>query len=255
MRVTLLGATGGIARGLRTVSIQVDDDLLIDAGTGVGDLTLGQMAAIQHVFLTHAHLDHLACLPMLADAVLDRRAGPLTVHALPETLDALKDGIFNNRLWPDYTARPSPEAPWVALEPAAVGHPVCVGSRTVTPLPARHSVPGVGYAVEGESGSFVYSGDTTLCEPFWEAVNRLPGLRYVFLECTFRDDVSPEQALEWGHMTPRLWEKALALYQGDAEVRVIHMEPGKEEATLGQLKERFGGKAPRPVVAGEMFEV
>lgn len=255
MRVTILGATGGIARGLRTVSIQVDDDLLIDAGTGVGDLTLDQMAAVQHVFLTHAHLDHIACLPMLADAVLDRRIGPLTVHALPETLDALKDGIFNNRVWPDYTSRPTPQAPWVALEPAAVGHPVCVGSHTVTPLSARHSVPGVGYAVEGESGSFVYSGDTTLCEPFWEAVNRLPKARYVFLECTFRDDVSPEQALEWGHMTPRLWEKALALYQGDAEVRVIHMEPGKEGATRGQLKERLGEKAPRSVVAGEMFEV
>jgi ribonuclease BN (tRNA processing enzyme) len=255
MKVTILGATGGIARGLRSVSIQVDDDILIDAGTGVGDLTLDQMAAVRHVFLTHSHLDHIACLPMLADAALDRRAGPLIVHALPETLAALKDSIFNNRVWPDYTARPTPEYPWVVLAPVAVGQPLCLDGRTVTPLPARHSVPGVGYAVEGETGGFAYSGDTTLCEPFWEAVNNLPKLRYIFLECTFRDDVSPEQALEWGHMTPHLWRQALERYTGSAEVGVVHMEPGKEEVTQRQLEERLGRKSPRLVIAGEESEV
>ncbi|MGD9787209.1 MAG: 3',5'-cyclic-nucleotide phosphodiesterase [Sulfuricellaceae bacterium] len=240
MKLTVLGASGGIARGLRTISFLVDDDILIDAGTGVNDLTLEQMAAIRHVFLTHAHLDHIACLPMLADAALDRRVRPLTVHALPETLTALKDSIFNDRVWPDYTVKPTPEAPWVALEPVVVGQAVDLHGRAVTPLPARHSVPAVGYAVEEKGGGFAYSGDTTLCEPFWAAVNGMPKLRYVFLECTFRDDVSPELALEWGHMTPRLWAEALALYQGVAEVRVVHMEPGKEDRTLDQLAHAAG---------------
>jgi len=253
VKLTILGASGGIARGLRTISFLVDGDILIDAGTGVNDLSLEQMAAVRHVFLTHAHLDHIACLPMLADAALDRRGGPLTVHALPETLATLKDSIFNNRVWPDYTAKPTPEAPWAALESVTVGQPLCLDGRTVTPLPARHSVPGVGYAVEGETGGFAYSGDTTLCEPFWEAVNNLPKLRYIFLECTFRDDVSAEQALEWGHMTPRLWEKALAMYQGNAEVRVVHMEPGKEGVTLGQLAERL--KRNVPIIVQEGGEV
>lgn len=255
MRVTILGATGGIARGLRTVSIQVDDDILIDSGTGVNDLTLDQMAAIQHVFLTHAHLDHIACLPMLADAALDRRVGPLTVHALPETVDVLKDCIFNNRVWPDYTARPTPESPWVALEPVAIGHPTCLGGRTVYPLPARHSEPGVGYAVETDTGGFAYTGDTTLCEQFWEAVNLMPKLRYIFLECTFREDVTPQQALEWGHMSSRLWGAAMILYTGEAEVRAIHMEPGKEDVTMKQLAERMGEKVPRAVKAGEVFDI
>lgn len=240
MKLTVLGASGGIGRGLRTISFLVDDDILIDAGTGVNDLTLDQMAAIRHVFLTHAHLDHIACLPMLADAALDRRVRPLTIHALPETLVTLKDSIFNDRIWPDYTMKPTPEAPWVALEPVIVGQAVGFHGRTVTPLPARHSVPAVGYAVEGEAGGFAYSGDTTLCEPFWEAVNRLPKLRYMFLECTFRDDVHPEQALEWGHMTPHLWMQALELYTGNAEARVVHMEPGKEDRTLDQLAHAAG---------------
>lgn len=256
MKVTILGASGGIARGLRTVSIQVDDDVLIDAGTGVNDLTLEQMASIQHVFLTHAHLDHIACLPMLADAALDRRNGPLTVHALPETLAVLRDCLFNNRVWPDYTVRPSAGAPWVVLEEIALGRPIVLSGRTITPLPARHSVPCAGYAVEGPHGGFAYSGDTAFCEEFWGEVNRMQSLRNIFLECTFRDDVAPEQASEWGHMVPRLWGKVFLAYQGKAEIRVIHMEPGKEVDTLRQLeRQREGVGKIMPVTAGEFFDV
>ena len=49
----------------------VDNDVLIDAGTGIGDLALEEIDPIRHVFLTHAHLDHIAGLPMLADSVFD----------------------------------------------------------------------------------------------------------------------------------------------------------------------------------------
>ena len=73
----------------------LDDDILIDAGTGAGDLTLSQMLGIHTVFLTHSHLDHTALLPMLADAVGPRRNIPLTVYALPETIAALKQDVFN----------------------------------------------------------------------------------------------------------------------------------------------------------------
>jgi 3',5'-cyclic-nucleotide phosphodiesterase len=56
----------------------VDDDVLIDAGTGIGDLSLEDQKAIRHVFLTHAHLDHIAGLPMFIDCVWNTgaRASP-----------------------------------------------------------------------------------------------------------------------------------------------------------------------------------
>ncbi|MEE8345525.1 MAG: hypothetical protein V3R35_09305 [Woeseiaceae bacterium] len=36
----------------------IDDDILLDAGTGIGDLALKDLRTIRHVFLTHAHLAH-----------------------------------------------------------------------------------------------------------------------------------------------------------------------------------------------------
>ena len=39
-----------------------------------GDLTLEEMRQIDHVFLTHSHLDHIAALPLMLDAVSSLRS-------------------------------------------------------------------------------------------------------------------------------------------------------------------------------------
>src|SRR5690242_3900251 len=107
MRITILGCSGGIAEDLRTTCLMVDDDVLIDAGTGAGDLTRDEMFQIESIFLTHSHLDHIALLPMLTNIVGPHRKAPLDVYALPETITALRKHVFNFHLWPDYTMLPS----------------------------------------------------------------------------------------------------------------------------------------------------
>ena len=82
MKIRVLGCSGAIAKECRTTSFLIDDDVLIDAGTGVGDLTLSEMRCIDHVFLTHSHLDHVAALPLMVDAVAASRSTPIKVHAL-----------------------------------------------------------------------------------------------------------------------------------------------------------------------------
>jgi hypothetical protein len=44
MKVRVLGCSGAIARDCRTISFLIDDNILVDAGTGVGDLTLDENA-------------------------------------------------------------------------------------------------------------------------------------------------------------------------------------------------------------------
>ena len=74
MKLKVLGCSGSIGgQQQRTTSLLVDDDMLIDAGTGVGDLEIAQLAKIDHVFLTHSHLDHIACLPFIPDTVGELR--------------------------------------------------------------------------------------------------------------------------------------------------------------------------------------
>src|SRR5262245_13133766 len=103
MKLTILGCSGGISSGLRTTSMLLGEDVLIDAGTGVGDLSIEALAKIDHVFVTHSHLDHICSIPFLVDTVGQMRNQPLTVHGIKPTVDALRSHIFNNRIWPDFS--------------------------------------------------------------------------------------------------------------------------------------------------------
>ena len=121
MRMEILGCNGGIGGELRTMCLRVDNDLLIDAGSGAGDLSLTQIIAVNTVFLTHSHLDHCGFLPLLADAAANFRDTPLNIYALPETIAAIKRNILNGEIWPDYSAPPSPDHPYLTFPPLQPG--------------------------------------------------------------------------------------------------------------------------------------
>ena len=112
MKIQVLGCSGSIARDCRTTSFLLDADVLIDAGTGVGDLSLDALERIDHILLTHSHLDHVLGVPLLADSVLRRRqargAPPIEVHALPETLAVLREHLSTTGSGPTSPACPPP---------------------------------------------------------------------------------------------------------------------------------------------------
>ena len=81
MRVKVLGCSGGIGGILRTTGFLVDQDILLDAGSGGGDLSIEQLVAIDHIFITHSHLDHIASIPLLVDTVFGMRQQPVYLHA------------------------------------------------------------------------------------------------------------------------------------------------------------------------------
>jgi ribonuclease BN (tRNA processing enzyme) len=231
----------------------LDDDILIDAGTGAGDLALSQMLGIHAVFLTHSHLDHSALLPMLADAVGPRRNTPLTVYALPETIAALKQNMFNFQLWPDYTALPSPGKPYVRFSPITVGSAVDLSGRRITPLPARHAVPAVAYQFDSGRASFVFSGDTTYHEPFWESLNAIDNLGYLMIEATFLNHNTAGAEFS-GHMRPQLLAQGLKQLNKRVRFLVTHMEPGNEEATMSEIQAAAGEFRPEKLKRGQVFE-
>ena len=164
MKVRVLGCSGAIAQGCRTTSFLIEGRVLIDAGTGVGDLTLEEMRQI----------DHVAALPLMLDAVSSLRSTPVQVHALPATIAALRAHIFNNVIWPDFSRIPSAAAPFLIYKELETAQALHLVGLDIEVLPAIHTVPAVGYAVRGGSGWWAYSGDTGPNPAFWQRINQLP---------------------------------------------------------------------------------
>lgn len=252
MKVRILGCSGGACDGLRTTALLVDDDILVDCGTGVGDLALQEMAAVRHVFLTHSHLDHVLFLPLLSDAALALREGPITVHALEETIAALKHHVFNGVLWPDYSALPTPEEAWIRFQPLASGDTVVMDGRRISALPACHTLPAVGYLLDAGTASFAFSGDTTFCETFWDRLNEVENLQYVMMETTM-PEVDSGLAERSRHTTPSLLARGLARLQRPARVLVTHIEPGNVVAVRAEVSRLCAAWNPHFVQRGEVF--
>lgn len=241
MQVRVLGCSGAIAKDCRTTSFLVDSDLLVDAGTGVGDLTLDEMAAIDDVVLTHCHLDHIVSLPLLLDAVGGRRIRPLRVHALRATIDALRAHVFNNVIWPDFERIPSPAAPFVKFEEIAPGQVLQLGTaapKRVEVLPAVHTVPACGFAVcraEGDA-CWVFSGDTERNASFWERVNALD-VAMLVIETTFssHEEALAERSL---HLSPRALADELAHIdpRKDYPIYITHTKPAETDEIMSQIE-------------------
>lgn len=236
MKLTVLGCSGGIGGAAqRTTAFLVDRDLLIDAGTGVATLSTAEMAAIDHVFLTHAHLDHIAALPLMIDTVFECRTTAVTVHASAAVIDSLRKHIFNWAIWPDFSTLPSPEAPVLRFSTIETGQTVELDGRRITALPVEHTVPAVGYRLDSGRSSLVFSGDMGTGDAFWQAVNRIDNLRYLIVECAFpnRDEALARRSQ---HLSPRLLAGELAKLERDCEIYLSHLKPGQTELTVNEIE-------------------
>jgi 3',5'-cyclic-nucleotide phosphodiesterase len=253
MRMDVLGCDGGIGDGRHTMALRIDDDVLIDAGTGLGRLSTDQIARIRHVFLTHAHMDHMALLPLLLDARLRMRAGPITLHGLPETIETMRAHVFNWSVWPDPAELPSPDSPAMRYAPLPMGESVRLGDRTFTPLPATHSIPAAGYRLDSAEATVVFSGDTALCEPFWDLIDRIPRLRALIVEISYqngREDV----ARRAGHLCASMLAPKLAALKEPIDVHIAHRKPSDAARIALELPAIAGIHRIRVLEEGDVLE-
>lgn len=234
MRIRVLGCSGGIGGSLRTTAFLVDDDILVDAGTGVGDLPLESLAKIDHIFVSHSHLDHVASIPFLVDTVCWMRGSPIVVYGIKDTLDILRAHLFNWKVWPDFTQIPDGDNPFMVYREIAVGQTVEIGGRRLTALPANHTVPAVGYLLDSGRASLAYSGDTTVNEGLWKAVNEAANLRYLIIETAFSNK-EREIAVASKHLCPDMLARELARMRSRPEVFITHLKPGEGALTMKEI--------------------
>jgi len=256
MNLRVLGCSGGIGKGLFTSSYLIDEDILLDAGTGVGELTLEEMRRLRHIFVTHSHMDHVLSIPLLADTLFtELQNQPLLVHARAETIVALKKHVFNWQMWPDFTELPDKQSPVLQFVEMMPGDHVVLGRRRIEMVGVNHVVPASAYIVESEGKVFVYSGDTTSNDALWQRLNQMKGVDFMVVETAFGDE-EQELAKLARHYCPGLLAADLKKLEHSTTIGISHLKPGAESSIFQQCRDVIEKRhILRHLNSGDVFQI
>jgi len=254
MELSILGCSGGVGSGLRTTTLKLDQQVLIDAGTGLGDLSLTEMEQIRHIFLTHSHMDHITSIPLLIDSIFDRIDEPIIIHGLEATIQALKTHIFNNVIWPDFSILPNSANPVMGYQVMSPGETTELNGLKIEMIPVNHIVPGVGYRVDTGKNVFAFSGDTTTNDTFWNALNQHNKLDLLIVEAAF-----PNREIELcrraGHYCPKILAEDILKLNHKPEIYISHNKPGDEDVIFQECLDNIQGLSVNRLSGGMKFDL
>jgi ribonuclease BN (tRNA processing enzyme) len=259
MKIRILGCHGGETPDHRSTCFLIDDRITIDAGSICRGLSLEAQVQIDHMLISHSHMDHVKDLALLADQVIGQRDDPVRLYCGPETAETLRSSYFNNYLWPDFTKIPTPKNPTMdILEQAPMesfrlhingaarlaaardgdvdGGPLVEGEYEVLYIPVSHPVESMAMRIRSRDGAIIYSSDTGPTHQLWEVANKTEDLLAVFLELSFPNHM---QALAdvAGHYTPNTLLKDLEKFDRRDEVPIFvyHLKPTFYDATRDEF--------------------
>jgi cAMP phosphodiesterase len=244
MLLEVLGCHGGSVANRRLPSFLINGHLLLEAGSVTAALPLGAQSGIEHVLISHAHLDHTVGLAFLGDNVQSAQTASgrnvaITAASIAPVVDDLRTHCFNNRLWPDFTRLPSPEAPTLRLQTLREREAIEFGELTVVPVSVHHAVPGIGFILHDGTTGIVFSGDTGPTADIWKVAHEFKGIHAILVETAFPNRLE-ELARLSGHLTPALLQREMEKMP-DAPLWVYHIKPAHFEETSEEL-EKLGDR-------------
>ena len=225
MKVEFLPSTvGTVATKQFCISTVVNDTIAIDAGS-LGMLwPIERQIQIEQIFLSHSHLDHIASLPLFLDNVYRLRPDCPSVYACEETLQCLREDVFNDRLWPDFVQLSEQESPFLELRTIQPEVPVKLRGLTVTPVPLNHIVATMGFILQDANSSVAVVSDTGPTQRIWEVLADTKNLRAVILDCSFPNS-HRWLADKSGHLCPELFVEEIRRLPDSMPVIAYHLKP------------------------------
>lgn len=219
--------------GHRLPGFLIDESWLLDAGTVTSVLDDEAQKRIRHIFITHAHLDHVRSIPALADnLILGERTGMVKLYGIRPVLDTMRHHLMNDELWPDFTRIPSADDPVLSYVEMEEGVWMDVDGLRLKAAPVTHSVPASGCVLEKDGRIILYTGDTGPTQAIWDSVERVHA---ALIEVSFPDRME-EMAMKTGHLTPSLLGLELEkMAEPPGQILVTHMKPQYRDELMGEL--------------------
>lgn len=238
MNLTVLGASGGLGGLTGSTCVQINNQLILDAGTGLMQLPLKSLQRIRNIVLTHSHSDHICCLPQLLAmlAATTSAQDPVTIYAHPDTILTLRQHVFNWQIWPDFEQTQSNDAPvirWYELQPDA---PLTIAGVTLTPFLTHHSVTTLGFAIEKGQQTTLWVSDTGYSAALVKRLNEFDRADHLVLECSFPNELASVARKSY-HLTPALCLQLVnELTQPPQAIWINHLKPDLADMIHQQLR-------------------
>ncbi len=236
MLSTTIGEDGRATQAQHLSCLVIDDCVAVDAGSLAMAVSDKQRENIRDIVLTHAHLDHIAGLPLFVDDLFATTKRPITIHATREVEEVLENDVFNWRVYPRFSelknefgavlryARIDPE------EEFEVRH------LRFKPVEVNHKVPTTGFIISDANTRIGLTSDTSKAENFWRVLNAERELNALFIECAFPDSLQ-ELASAAFHMTPNILRRELEKSkQAIGRILVINLKPTYREQIIKEIK-------------------
>jgi ribonuclease BN (tRNA processing enzyme) len=252
MKLRVLGSAGAELPNFRPPAFLIDDQLLLDAGTIGSVLTEEEQWQLKNIFITHSHLDHIRAIPALADNIIIKNLNhTVTVFAIQDVIDAMRQHMFNNIIWPDFTCIPTIEKPVLRFETIDCGVDYSIGEYCIRAVPVDHTVPAVGYRVSKDETTLVYTGDTGPTEEIWRYAS---GADALIVEVSFPNDMEP-LAILTKHLTCSLLSVELEKIKSlPKRIFVTHPKPQYYDIIRSEI-ECLGLKGIELLHDGAVFEL
>jgi rSAM/selenodomain-associated transferase 1 len=237
MRVRALGCHGGESPRHRSTCFLVDGTVALDAGSLTSGLDLAGQRRLEHIVVSHSHLDHVKDLAGLADNVVGFIKRPIELWATRHTTEVLLRNYFNNAIWPDFTRIPTQEQPVYRFRELVPNGEVEVGAYRVRAIPVHHPVESMGLIVhkKGRRGALAFSSDTGPTDKFWEAIHADGTVKALLLELSFPNRLQNLADIA-GHFTPRTMAAELSKLRAEIPVYLYHMKPPHLQAIEKEIR-------------------
>ena len=255
MKVQLLPSTfNGSAASQRQhlTCFVIDDSVAVDAGSLAMAVDPLQQRQIRDVVLTHAHLDHIAGLPLFVDDLFSSLTEPITVHATQDVIDTLERDVFNWSVYPRFSELSNSNGPVFRYEPFGKSEEFTVKSLTFRAIEVNHKVPCTGFMISDAGSTVALSGDTAKTDGFWNLVNGADNLAAILLECAFPDELDDLAAVSH-HLTPQSLKLELEKCERECPVYVVNLKPMFRDVVLGQIA-ALGLSSVNVLEVGKVYE-
>jgi len=254
LKIKVLGASGSDVPGFHLSSFLLNNRILFDAGGVTGSLSFRVQKKIEHIFITHAHLDHIRDIPFLADnIILSGKAKSINIYSIKEVLEDIKKHLLNYRIWPDFTVIPNVQNSILRLNIIHEESPVLIDGYKITAYRMKHTVPSVGYLVEKDGKSFFYTGDTGPVKTLWKKLSDKK-LNALIIEVSLPDKMK-ELATKTGHLTAELLFEDLKLLNYKPErIFITHIKPFYKKKIEQELK-KYSDYRIKILRGGEIIKI